>query len=76
MEKLVNIDETLVSDALDLSGLSNQDDVINLSLRMFLKIRLKKQEIIKRYKGTLKWQAVVSSKDSSIARREEIRAVT
>lgn len=70
MEKLVTIDDRLIADALHMSGLIREEDVIQLSLKMFTKIRLKKQEIVKRYMGTMEWSA-----DQWGDGREDIRAI-
>ena len=57
MDKLVSIDGRLLDDALLMSGLENVDEVVQLSLTMFINVRLHKQELIRKYRGALKWDA-------------------
>lgn len=54
MNNDVVIDERLIADALLVTGLENQQEVIELGLKML--INLKKQEKIKEFKGRLKWE--------------------
>ena len=70
MERVINLDNRLIADAMSLSGLQNIEGVVGLSLAMFVKTRLKKQEFIRRYKGKL-----ITSSEEVHLRRAEIRAV-
>ena len=70
METLVTINDKLMTDALGITGLSNDNEVIELSLKMMIKLRLKKQEVIKNYKGQLNWET--GSWDKG---RDDIRVV-
>ena len=70
MERIVKINDKIITDALHLSGMRNVNSVISLSLEVFVKSRLKKQEFIKRYKGKLS-----DASEHVGIRREEIRAV-
>ena len=73
MEKLVSIDVGLLGDAMHLSGLESVDDVIQQSLNTLINIRLGKQELIRKYKGTLKWDTETLPIKTA---RERIRAVS
>jgi hypothetical protein len=70
VERVINLDNRLIADAMSLSGLQNIEGVVGLSLAMFVKTRLKKQEFIRRYKGKL-----IASSEEVHLRRAEIRAV-
>ena len=70
METLVTINDKLMTDALGITGLSNDNEVIELSLKMMIKLRLKKQEVIKNYKGQLSWETGTWDKG-----RDDIRVV-
>ncbi len=70
METLVTINDKLMNDALTLSGLSNDNEVIEMSLKLMIKLRLKKQEVIKKYRGELRWDA-----GSWEQNRDDIRVV-
>ncbi len=73
MEKLYTIDQGLLADALALSNLADESDVIKLSLAFFVSIKLKKQQVIRSYFGELQWS---SENGGSGTHREDIRAVT
>ena len=73
MEKVVSIDERVLGNAMHLSGLENVDDVIQQSLNMLIDIRLGKQGLIRKYKGTLKWDTEIILTKTA---RERIRAVS
>ncbi len=46
--------QTLINDAMKITGLKTEAEVIELSLKTI--INLKQQEKIKQYKGKLKWE--------------------
>lgn len=46
--------QTLINDAMKITGLKTEKEVIELSLKTL--INLKKQEKIKEFKGKLKWE--------------------
>jgi Arc/MetJ family transcription regulator len=46
--------QTLINDAMKITGLKTEKEVIELSLTTL--INLKKQEKIKQFKGKLKWE--------------------
>jgi Arc/MetJ family transcription regulator len=48
------IDEKLIDDAIKVTGLKTQQEVIELGLKTL--IRLKQQEKIKAYRGNLTWE--------------------
>ncbi|MEM9538765.1 MAG: type II toxin-antitoxin system VapB family antitoxin [Cyanobacteria bacterium P01_E01_bin.42] len=48
------IDEQLMADALQATGLKTQQEAVELGLKTL--IRLKQQEKIKEFKGKLKWE--------------------
>ena len=73
MEKLVSIDVRMLGDATHLSGLESVDDVIQQSLNMLVDMRLAKQGLIRKYKGTLKWDTETVPIKTA---RERIRAVS
>ena len=67
---IIEIDDELASEALELSGLQKMEDVIKLGLLLFVRLRLKKQRIIRRYRGQL------NTRPNYLATQEErIRAV-
>ncbi|MEM7194261.1 MAG: type II toxin-antitoxin system VapB family antitoxin [Pseudomonadota bacterium] len=70
METLVTINDKLMNDALRLSGLTNDNEVIEMSLKLMIKLRLKKQEVIKKYRGELKWDGGAWERN-----RDDIRVV-
>ncbi|MDJ0579115.1 type II toxin-antitoxin system VapB family antitoxin [Crocosphaera sp.] len=50
----ISIDEQLIADALKVTGLKTEREVLEMGLKTL--IQLKKQEQIKRFKGKLKWE--------------------
>lgn len=53
MRTNIEIDDKLMSDALKETGLKTKKEAVELGLRTL--IRLKRQEQIKRFRGTLQW---------------------
>ncbi|SMN02254.1 hypothetical protein SPONN_673 [uncultured Candidatus Thioglobus sp.] len=53
MRTNIVIDDNLMIDVLQVTGLKTKKEAVELGLRALL--RLKKQEDIKHYKGKLKW---------------------
>jgi len=54
MRTNIEIDDTLMSDALAMTGARTKKEAVELGLKAL--IRLKKQERIKRFKGKLRWE--------------------
>ena len=54
MRTNIVIDDSLMQEALKLTGLKTKKDAVELGLKTI--IRLKKQEKLKRYRGKLKWE--------------------
>jgi Arc/MetJ family transcription regulator len=54
MKTMVTIDDQLVTQALAMTGLSTQEEVIMLGLETLIK--LKQQSQFKQFKGNLKWE--------------------
>lgn len=54
MKTNIIIDDQLIADALEVSGLKTETEVIEMGLKKL--IELKKQEQIKQFKGKLKWE--------------------
>ena len=54
MKASVEIDDALIADALQTTGLTATDQVIELALKML--IQLKRQEKIKAFRGKLLWE--------------------
>jgi Arc/MetJ family transcription regulator len=54
MRTNIVIDDELMKEALQLSGLKTKREVVDLALRRF--IQLKKQEEIRNWRGKLKWE--------------------
>lgn len=54
MRTNIVIDDTLMDDALKLTGLKTKREVVELGLKAL--IRLKKQEEIRRFRGRLRWE--------------------
>ena len=53
MRTNIVIDDDLMTDVLQVTGLKTKREVVELALKTL--IRLKKQEEIKQFKGKLKW---------------------
>ena len=49
----VAIDDDLIQDAMDITGLKSKKETIELSLKTL--VQLKKQEEIRRFRGKLNW---------------------
>ncbi len=54
MRTNIEIDDTLMSDALAMTGVRTKKEAVELGLKTL--IRLKKQERIKQFKGKLRWE--------------------
>jgi Arc/MetJ family transcription regulator len=54
MRTNIVIDDELMKEALELSGLKTKREVVDLALRRF--IQLKKQEEIRNWRGKLRWE--------------------
>jgi Arc/MetJ family transcription regulator len=54
MRTNIVIDDTLMDEALKLTGAKTKKEAVELGLRTI--VQLKRQERIKRYKGRLKWE--------------------
>jgi len=53
MRTNIEIDDTLMSDALAMTGVRTKKEAVELGLKTL--VRLKKQERIKKFKGKLRW---------------------
>jgi Arc/MetJ family transcription regulator len=53
MRTNIEIDDTLMNDALKATGLKTKKDVVELGLKTL--VRLKKQESIRNFRGKLDW---------------------
>jgi Arc/MetJ family transcription regulator len=54
MRTNIEIDDTLMADALAMTGVRTKKEAVELGLKTL--IRLKKQERIKQFKGKLRWE--------------------
>ena len=54
MRTNIDIDDTLMSDALTLTGVRTKKEAVELGLKTL--IRLKKQDRIRQFKGKLRWE--------------------
>ncbi|MCY7285093.1 MAG: type II toxin-antitoxin system VapB family antitoxin [Cyanobacteria bacterium CAN_BIN43] len=54
MKMTILIDDQLVNDALEATGLATQEEVVALGLKTLIK--LNQQSQIKQFKGKLKWE--------------------
>jgi Arc/MetJ family transcription regulator len=54
MRTNIVIDDHLMADALELTGLKTKREVVELGLRTL--VRLKRQEDIRRFRGKLHWE--------------------
>jgi len=54
MQTNITIDDSLIGEALKITGLKTEKDVIELGLKMLIK--LKQQETIRAYRGQLRWE--------------------
>ena len=59
MRTNIVIDDDLMSDALQVTGLKTKKEAVELGLKTL--IRLKKQEEIKKFKGKLEWEGDLDS---------------
>ncbi len=59
MRTNIVIDDNLMTDALQVTGLKTKKEAVELGLKAL--IRLKKQEEIKKFKGKLKWEGDLDS---------------
>ncbi len=59
MRTNIVIDDNLMSDALQITGLKTKKEAVELGLKTL--IMLKKQEEIKKFKGKLKWEGDLNS---------------
>jgi Arc/MetJ family transcription regulator len=53
MKTNIDIDDTLIADALKVTGLTATDKVVELALTML--VQIKRQEAIKAFRGKLPW---------------------
>lgn len=53
MKTNIDIDEALMADALQVTGLTATDKVVELALTML--VQIKRQEAIKAFRGKLSW---------------------
>mgnify|MGYP006159323257 CR=1 FL=1 len=58
MRTNIVIDDQLMKDALNATGLSTKKEAVELGLKML--VRLKKQERIRKFRGKLKWEGDLS----------------
>src|SRR3990167_7925828 len=56
MRTKIVIDDKLLQDTLQATGLRTDREVIELGLRTLLRLNLRQQEQIKRFRGKLQWQ--------------------
>ncbi|OGT56856.1 MAG: transcription regulator of the Arc/MetJ class [Gammaproteobacteria bacterium RIFCSPHIGHO2_12_FULL_63_22] len=56
MRTKIVIDDKLLRDTLQATGLRTKREVIELGLRTLLRLNLRQQEQIKRFRGKLQWQ--------------------
>jgi Arc/MetJ family transcription regulator len=54
MKTNIEIDDALVADALQATGLETTDKVVELALKLL--IQIKRQEAIKAFRGQLPWE--------------------
>ena len=54
MRTNIVIEDELMAEALELTGLATKREAVETALRLM--IRLKKQERIRKYRGKLRWQ--------------------
>ena len=54
MRTNIVIDDNLIDDAIELTGVKTKREVVELGLKTL--IALKKQENIRKYRGKLKWE--------------------
>ena len=59
MRTNIVIDDNLMTDALQITGLKTKKEAVELGLKAL--IRLKKQEEIKKFRGKLKWEGDLDS---------------
>lgn len=54
MRTNIDIDDSLMNDAMKVTGLKTKKDVVELGLKTL--VRLQKQAEIKKFRGKLKWE--------------------
>ncbi len=59
MKTTIEIDDTLVTDALKATGLTLQQEVVELALKIL--IQIKQQEAIRSFRGQLPWDGDLES---------------
>ncbi len=58
MRTNIVIDDNLIDEALKLSNIKTKKDVVDKALKLL--VQVKKQEAIRKYRGTLKWEGNLS----------------
>ena len=54
MKTNIEVDDALIADALQATGLGTTEQVIHLALKML--VQIKHQEVIKTFRGKLSWE--------------------
>lgn len=54
MRTNIEIDDSLMTEALQLTGLKTKRETVELGLKTL--VQLRRQEVIRQYRGKLKWQ--------------------
>jgi Arc/MetJ family transcription regulator len=67
MKTNIDIDDTLIADALQATGLEATDQVIELALKML--VQLKRQEKIRDCRGQLTWEGDLDGMRTEFAKR-------
>ena len=75
MEAKITIDEDLVRDALEVSGDSNLDDLVTRCLKTYLLLKLRKQLVIRKFRGAFNRKPGQRDNPPAGNPREAIRAV-
>lgn len=63
MRTNIEIDDNLMRDVLNSTGLKTKKEAVELGLKTL--VRLKRQESIKQYKGKLQWDAALNDAEQT-----------
>ena len=76
MERVVKINERLLADSFNVTGLDYIDEVIQAGLVVLVKSRLGKQRIVREYRGAFEWQTDPDlDDDSNLGKSKVVKAI-
>ena len=57
MERVIKINERLLADSFNVTGLDSVDEVVQAGLVVLVKSRLGKQKMVREFRGAFSWRA-------------------